>query len=335
MWPLAQTTQPPVQTFVNDLARTPLSQVLMFVAGLTVLRLLLSGYLRNTKPHQRTGFYPVAKIINELSDALVYAGVFVFMLIRPFGVQTFLIPTGSMVPTLLVSDFIVANKAIYRYSDPKVGDIVVFRPPSYAVESQFLDKEGVVNVDYIKRCLGAPGETVFIKDGQLFRNGQPDPDKHLNFTLATNPTASAFQMLDRTADRMQDFKLVKYEGPYEPWKGKTIPVMTENAIGLSEPTANYQNPIDREFAIGAADDSNTTIVRRWKSWDELTAEEKARMKYLAEAPPAPIPPAMYLMIGDNRNHSFDGRFWGLVGRDQIVGKSEFIWLPFSRIGPTR
>jgi signal peptidase I len=58
------------------------------------------------------------------------------------------------------------------------------------------------------------------------------------------------------------------------------------------------------------------------------------MKAIAE-PAEPLPPGYYLMMGDNRNDSFDGRGWGMVPRASIIGRSEFIWLPISRIRITR
>lgn len=319
---------------IDTLARTPLSDVVKFVAVLTVVRLALFPLLQNTPVHRRGSGYATARFFNEVLDAFVYAGVFVFMLIRPFGVQAFLIPSGSMFPTLYVNDFIVANKAIYRYSEPKVGDIVVFRPPTYAATPEQLASDGQVKIDFIKRLVGGPGETVEIRNGALFKNGKvaPDPWKHFSQMIDQS------NFIDITAEGfaggMDDFKLVHYQGPFEPWKGRYIPVITPPALG--DPMPNFNAQVAREFAIGVAESDNAVpMPRSFRSTSELTPEELARIKYLRESPPAPIPPGHYLMVGDNRNGSFDGRFWGLVPRDAIIGRSEFIWLPFGRWGRTR
>ena len=104
MWPLfAQVSEPGTDSFIDKLARTPLSQVLYFVAACTVVRLGLYFYLKNVVPHQRHGAYVPAKYLNEALDAVIYAGVFVFMLIRPFGVQAFKIPSGSMCSSAVTS----------------------------------------------------------------------------------------------------------------------------------------------------------------------------------------------------------------------------------------
>ena len=124
---------------------------------------------------------PIHELINTLIIALVLAG-----LIRTILFQPFWIPTGSMKPSLLVGDFLFVNKFSYgfsRYScpfsicpisgriffsEPKRGDVVVFRHP----------KSGK---DYIKRVIGLPGDKVrllkgklFINESMLVREGLPD-----------------------------------------------------------------------------------------------------------------------------------------------------------------
>lgn len=310
MWlPLAQMEPSRSQQLFDQLARTPLSQVLAFVAICSVLRLALHPILIKTVPHRRTGFYGFAKFLNEVFDAVVYAGVVVFMLIRPFAVQTFLIPSGSMLDTLQINDFIIANKAIYRYTEPQRGDIIVFKPPAEA-----LDK-GQGEIDFIKRLIGAPGDVVTVKDGSVYRNGVKLVEPYLN---------------DENHYIRSDWKLVRYEGSYKPWNGKYIPVYL-NDIGLG----NYNTNTARAYSVGAKLDSqdaldHAQVIDGFKQEDQLTPGEVQIEKELAAAPPAKIPPGYYLMMGDNRNGSFDSRSWGLVPRDNIVGRSEIIWWPMRR-----
>lgn len=99
--------------------------------------------------------------------------------VRSFIIEPFKIPSGSMVPTLLVGDFILVNKFEYGLRLPitntKItqgsplsrGDVVVFRYPK--------DE----SVDYIKRVIGLPGDTVAYQDKQLTINGQPVPEAPL------------------------------------------------------------------------------------------------------------------------------------------------------------
>ncbi|KVD44219.1 S26 family signal peptidase [Burkholderia sp. MSMB1072] len=99
--------------------------------------------------------------------------------VRSFVVEPFKIPSGSMVPTLLVGDFILVNKFEYGLRLPVTntkitqgsplsrGDVVVFRYPK--------DE----SVDYIKRVIGLPGDTIAYQDKQLTINGQPVPETPL------------------------------------------------------------------------------------------------------------------------------------------------------------
>ena len=302
--PLAQAQPKGLPEIIDGLARTPLSQVVMFVAVLTVLRVLMAPTLAKTPPHLRTGTYRGLRLANEFLDAIVYAGVFVFMIIRPFGVQAFRIPSGSMWPTLYVNDFVVANKAIYRYSDPKVGDIVVFRPPVEAITNpaEGIDEDGQVKQDFIKRCIGVPGDIVEVREGALYRNGarSADPTKH----YSSHPMDQAsFEEQSPDAEPRSSFKLALY-------KGRVIPLnYTSDEANNATQGPGYQ--IDPSFIVDQAD-----------------------QRALIEAKPVAVPPGYYLMMGDNRNNSFDGRGWGLVKRDRIIGRSELKWLPISRMGRT-
>lgn len=306
---------------IDKLARMPLSEVLWLVAIASVERADLFFWQRDVPPHRRLGLFSASKISNEMLDAVVYAAVVVFMVIRPFGIQAFQIPSASMEPTLIggpgkSDDYIVANKAIYRYTHPQSGDIVVFRPPAYACGPEQKDADGQPKVDFIKRCIGVPGDLIEIRGGVLYRNGQPFKEP-LNAGANTN-----------------DWKLVKYEGDYAPWKGRYIPVTLDF-------TGKANHSIDGvavEFAIGAVDNPHmpgAPYVMNWKLESELTREEHDRLNYLSQAPAAKIPAGHYLMMGDNREHSFDGRAWGLIAEDQVVGRSEVIWLPLNRWRTTR
>jgi signal peptidase I len=316
---LAQLQRPRTSAdIINDLARTPLSQVVIFVAVLTVIRVALFPMLMKTLPHQRTGLYKVARFVNELLDAFVYAGAFVFLLIRPFAVQTFQIPSGSMWPTLHVSDYIVANKAIYRYTDPKFGDIVVFRPPVEATEGHDdqRDASGEVNVDFVKRLIGLPGDLIEVKKGHLFRNGEP-VEKYSNYSeCVKNDGYNCLEFRALTPEEqsnlfLSSFKLVNY-------LGEVIP------LNYSEYDANSSFPrggIDQPPPYGVA--------------SKYALDDPQLQDQLRKAPAVRVPKGYYLFMGDNRNGSADSRTWGLAPRESIIGRSEFVWLPFSRIGLTR
>lgn len=96
----------------------------------------------------------------------------IVLLFRSFLFEPFKIPSGSMIPTLLVGDFILVNKYAYglrlpvlnkkfvSIGKPERGDVIVFRKP------------GDEGVSFIKRLVGLPGDTISYRDKQLFINGE-------------------------------------------------------------------------------------------------------------------------------------------------------------------
>lgn len=97
-------------------------------------------------------------IINLNPSDIITANISLY--IREHVVQTFKIPSGTMMPTLLKGDLILADKVIYKKQEPARGDVVVFINPKNAEEL------------IIKRLVGLPGETLEIKDGAIYINGQ-------------------------------------------------------------------------------------------------------------------------------------------------------------------
>ena len=99
--------------------------------------------------------------INEYLDAIIIAGLTALFLIS-YVVRTFYIPSGSMKPTLQPNDYILVNEFIYRFAEPKRGDIIVFKPPNRKNPP-----------DYIKRVVGLENESIEVKDNTVFINGKP------------------------------------------------------------------------------------------------------------------------------------------------------------------
>lgn len=99
--------------------------------------------------------------LKEVISTIVIAFILA-MILRTFVVEGRIIPSGSMMPTLQLQDRVMVNKFIYRFKEPQRGDIVVFDPPE-ALHSKD---------DYIKRIIGLPGETIEMKDGNVYIDGR-------------------------------------------------------------------------------------------------------------------------------------------------------------------
>ena len=124
---------------------------------------------------------PVKPLWREYGEAL-FVALILALVIRTFVVQAFKIPSESMVKTLLVGDHLLASKFsygvkipfthtyIYKGEDPVMRDIILFEYPNDP------------SVDYIKRIVGTPGDTIEVRNKQLFRNGEPVKESFIRFT---------------------------------------------------------------------------------------------------------------------------------------------------------
>ena len=117
-----------------------------------------------------------------------------FFLVRSFVVEAFKIPTGSMESTLLVGDFLLVNKMVYgaevpftrtrlpAMHAPERGEVIVFRWPEDPA------------VDFVKRVVGLPGDTLSMFDGVLQRNGAPLREPYISHTEpGSDPVAEEFR----------------------------------------------------------------------------------------------------------------------------------------------
>ena len=153
------------------LANLSIGYVVAAAFVLTLLRLVLVP--------NRGAF---ARSVAELVESLIIAGVLVFLVIRPFFLQAFFIPSESMEPTLMghnkgisptmeeyqdtVHDHIFVNKMVYRLREPKRGEIIVFKAEKKADKSSELAGRQPVENVLIKRLIAIPGDTVELKEDE-------------------------------------------------------------------------------------------------------------------------------------------------------------------------
>jgi signal peptidase I len=102
---------------------------------------------------------------------LLVSFALVFGFVRPFVMEAFWIPSGSMIPTLEIGDRVLVNKFIYRFTEPHRGDIIVFESVDNPDE------------DLIKRVVALPGDTVAVRRGHLILNGERQKEPYLNKSL--------------------------------------------------------------------------------------------------------------------------------------------------------
>ncbi|MFQ5477547.1 MAG: signal peptidase I [Candidatus Binatia bacterium] len=111
----------------------------------------------------------------EYAEALAVA-ILLALFIRAFVVQAFKIPSGSMLPTLQIGDHLLVNKFLYGLRVPFVGGrILDFHTPERDDVVVFIYPKDK-SKDFIKRVIGLPGETLEIRDKQVYINGEKIPD---------------------------------------------------------------------------------------------------------------------------------------------------------------
>ncbi len=195
----------------------------------------------------------------------------IFLVIRTFLFEAYRIPSGSMIPTLLVGDWLFVNKLAYGphipftninlpgYADPERGDVVVFKSPYQ------LDQPEDPHPTLVKRLVAVAGDTVHMRGGLFHLNGEPQP----------------------------------------------------------QPEAMRNNP--------RGDGSGYVPLFDWQRAQEI------RGSRMGDPPPVPtlddwgplVVPAGYLfMLGDNRYDSKDGRFWGIVPRENVRGRPSFVYYSY-------
>jgi len=162
--------------------------------------------------------------LKTMSFAIIFAFSF-----RIFVAEPRYIPSGSMLPTLQINDYLIIDKLSYKFHKPKRGNVVVFAPTDALKKQDFTDA-------FIKRVIGLPGDNVEVREGLVYINNQPLMEKYI--------------------------------------------------------------------------------------------EEKPEYNY----GPVTVPANQYLVLGDNRNSSYDSHNWGFVPRDKIIGRAVIRFWPLNRLG---
>lgn len=214
----------------------------------------------------------------------IFPVIALITIFRSFIYEPFQIPSGSMMPTLLVGDFILVEKFSYDVKDPvwrktlysnnkpQRGDVAVFKYPEQPT------------IDYIKRVIGVPGDRVIYRNKQLF----------------IEKACTGTEQADCGKLEMVELSL-KNEGEFyhdqSPQRRYTeqLGQVTHDIL---------QTPARREH-------TEFFFKQRGTAIDEFV-----------------VPEGHYFVLGDNRDNSRDGRFWGFVPEHNMVGKAVFIWMSF-------
>lgn len=210
-------------------------------------------------------------LIIEYSKAF-FPVLFAVLVLRALLFEPFRIPSGSMMPSLLVGDFILVNKFSYglrlpvlhnkvvEIDKPKRGEVVVFRYPND--ESQ----------DYIKRVIGLPGDHVSYYNRRLSINGE--------------------------ALKLSQQQIYQGLGDLNGMIGGSgCDTVAASCAVFTEQVDNSSYTIMTNPTVGNGRDGEIFV-----------------------------PEGHYFVMGDNRDHSNDSRYWGFVPEGNLVGKAVMVWM---------
>jgi signal peptidase I len=124
------------------------------------------------KPKSKAGVNPFVELVVILAVAFGLA-----YLVQGWVVKPYRIPSISMEPTLKIGDMVLVNRFIYRFHGPRRGDVIVFHPPGRG-QNPIRGATTEADVNFIKRVIGLPGETIQVINGTVFICSAPHQNCH-------------------------------------------------------------------------------------------------------------------------------------------------------------
>ena len=267
--------------------------------------------------------------MREYAESIGIA-VLIALFLRAFVVEAFKIPSGSMIPTMEIGDHIFVNKFIYgvripytttkffAWRNPQRSEVIVFINPCEP------DK------DFIKRIVAVEGDTVEVRCGNLYINGEMVEQVHQD-----SPCHYWDHDDGRAGRGWHDREYSCYKETLAGSSYLTIydrlrPDLQERA--QRNPTAAYSGTLrERDFPGSHVPTCSDVSGRPRTDVESKGAIEPSRPENENyDGPCAPtrryvVPDDHVFVMGDNRHNSSDSRQWGSVPVDNIKGKALFIW----------
>jgi signal peptidase I len=286
--------------------------------------------------------------IREWVEALLWAVIVVF-LINQYVFQLYEIPTPSMENTLLVKDRVFVNKFTYgpeiypggpkilSFNQPERNEIIVFENPNYISRGPVFDVVNrivymitlsLVNLDkdengnprsqlYVKRAIGLPGDTVSFSKGNVFiqPEGYKEKISEKDFRMESGydfPMKRQILAIDYAA-----YSSAAYKQAYSSKKIRLPESLSSNNLPGSSNFIDYYHFYKEYYTMQKKIDPSDANIQ------SLAARYKNGFY---------IPEKYVLPFGDNRDNSSDGRYFGPIAFQNVLGKTIFKFWPLNRIG---
>ena len=241
------------------------------------------------------------KLVESLGSALILV-----LIIQKFYIGNFLVPTGSMIPTIVPKDRLFGNMVVYNFKAPEREDIIVFKEP---IEDKVL---------YTKRLMGLPGEKVQIKYDRLFIDGKKISDREytplgeLSYNEWIVPKKGDIITIEPGQNYNDNFEKENID------VAKVQSLLKENGAYVSQLLP------DVKFLVNG--------VPTGMILDFIHDQEVLNKLLKGETVTKTLDEDYYLALGDNTNGSYDSRMWGFVKDSRIKGKALVRFWPLNRIG---
>ena len=280
------------------------------------LDLLQTTCERHLAPHRNSALF---ENVESVGIAVIIA-----LLLRAFVIEAFTIPSGSMIPTLAVGDFLFVNKLAYGtrvpftektgvvWDMPERGDIIVFVYPCNPKQ------------DYIKRVVAVEGDIVEpygnVNNSFVAVNGVPVTDQKI-----------------RDFNELNEFRGAELSACIEGCRKHANETwcreMCENpkckrpfALHKESSAAQSYSKLHCVPKVGGSDVLSNRPVSDWGS-ERARAQSCATGRSVLPAPyPWRVPKGHVFVMGDNRDNSADSRVWGFVPVESVKGKALFMWM---------
>ena len=261
------------------------------------------------KSHQAPQKRKSATSITSYLSPVIIALILTTFVVQGYGVQS-----GSMENTVLTGDFVFANKFVYgakspqylpftniripyfqlpAIAHPKIGDVVLFDWPGNRDQVNPDD-----HTNYVKRCVGTPGDTIQVIDRVLY----------VNHKVIPFPSGVKFETPIACPEGYPDPEIFPKGSSFNPdYYGPIVIPKKGDLVGIDRSSLlRWQTFIEREGHSCKLSASSVFI------------DGKPATVYSVER-------NYYFMMGDNRENSLDSRYWGFVPDDRILGQAMIVY----------
>lgn len=245
----------------------------------------------------------IASVLNGIES--IITAIVLVLIIQRFYLGNFMVPTGSMEPTIMPKDRLFGNMVSYKFRAPKREEIVVFKEP---IQNKVL---------YTKRIMGLPGENVCIKDNHLYINDNKIESRNYS---PLGDLGNNTWIVPKKGDKVTIIPGGNYTEEYMKRNinvGRIQDILLQNPGEIKEAIPSLEFYVNGERTGMILDLVHDKKVIK-DLMDGKTIETTLEDDY-------------YLALGDNTNGSYDSRMWGFVKEDRIRGKAFVRFWPINKI----